>query len=487
MTGPEEGRIIPMTHLATLGRSSNATVCIADDDVSRIHATLTLDDKNGWTIKDAGSRNGTWINHAKIEWSKLRPGDLIALGARVRLQVCVREPIDGELRERRRLEMVGRLSVGVAHDFNNMLAAAMSNVESMRGLSATERGEPAIVDCIEDAYLSLQRAGELAARLLQMAKGEKSENVVIDATKVCDEVLGIVRRTFPRSIRVESEVEAKLRILAPATALQQVLMNLCINARDAMPRAGVLRIDARRDHSVRGGQLVLSVSDTGTGMDEETKRRIFQPFFTTKREGRGFGLGLATVAEAVHQMGGTIEVTSYVGRGTRFDICLPATTEAELVTEQTAALEPRASEVPGAVVLLVDDDATVRRAVRRMLERALFSVVEAPDGTAAIELVRRGALKPSVAIVDFDMPGMSGGATCRALRALSPDLPSLILTGGSMLGQENKALESIAGLLRKPISGSELVGAIERAIAGKRPTPRPKAVRSRSSSEIQAP
>ena len=237
-------------------------------------------------------------------------------------------PAEGELRARQQLELVGRLSLGIAHDFNNMLAIAMASMGYIRNLDPIERANPDVDESISDAMVALDRASELSQRLLNASGRNAAMMRKVDMTRLCEEVVKLVRRTLPRAIHVDAFVDGKLCVLGSEAALQQVLTNLCVNARDAMGDSGTLSITATRGMlpSVEGvsPHVVIRIKDTGHGMDMATQSQIFEPFFTTKSRGKGFGLGLATVSEIVTMHGGQIDVESQVGQGTEFTIRLAA-------------------------------------------------------------------------------------------------------------------------------------------------------------------
>jgi len=461
--GPHEGRVIPMRNGTILGRSPDVGGSIDEEDVSRQHARLVLDEAaESWEVEDLASLNGSWVNGARIlHRSPLRAGDVLRLGAKVTFKVTAHDPIEGELRERQRLELVGRISAGFIHDFNNMIGAGIANVDYVRSVPAAERGESHVDEALEDTYLALQRAAELASRLLHAARPDHGEAQALDVSKLCAEVASMLRRVIPLTIHIDVEIAPRLKVVGFGSSLQQVLVNLCLNARDAMRDGGTLTIEASPSSTAPSEWIVLRVSDTGTGMDSETLARIFEPFFTTKRGGRGFGLGLAMSADIVSQHGGRIEVDSAIGHGTTFSVHLPAACRA---TKPTATTMQRVSAVidgTGIGVLVVDDQRAVRRGLRRLLERARFEVLEAADGISALGLVASCASKPRVALVDFDMPGMNGIETCKALRSMLPELRTILMSGGSVESPELGVPGGpVSSQLQKPIEGPVLLASV---------------------------
>jgi two-component system cell cycle sensor histidine kinase/response regulator CckA len=460
LAGHNEGRVIPMRQGTVIGRAPEMGASVDEEDVSRHHARLSVDEAtSSWEIEDLTSRNGTWVNGLRITRAPLRPGDILRLGARATFKVTAHDPVEGELRERQRLELVGRISAGFIHDFNNMIAAALANVDYVRNLPAVERGASDAEAALEDTYVALQRAAELASRLLHAARPNQGEASALDVSKLCGEVASMLRRVIPLTIEIDLRIAPRLRVVGFASSLQQVLVNLCLNARDAMREGGTLAIQASTTPGPEGSStdwVVLRVSDTGMGMDDETRKRIFEPFFTTKRGGRGFGLGLAMSADIVAHHGGRIEVESVLGQGTTFSIHLPAARRTAVTTAVTVPQARR--DGTGIGVLVVDDQPAVRRGLRRILEQARFDVIEAPDGLSALSIVSASSSMPKVALIDFDMPGMNGIETCRALRAAVPGLRTILMSGGPIDAAEDD--ETYASRLQKPIETPTLLEAV---------------------------
>jgi signal transduction histidine kinase len=234
------------------------------------------------------------------------------------------------------MESIGRLASGIAHDFNNLLAAVLSSFDFLENCSDDQRiGDREIRGCLGEMKMATQRGVALSRQLLGFSRPEGGDKTKVAFHELCDEVVRLIRRTFPAEIKVVSEIASDLVLLGDASRLHQVLMNLCVNARDAMAEGGTLTIRAERVEFSRrqsldlafvspGESVVLTVTDTGAGMDEEARRRAFEPFFTTKGKGRGSGLGLAIVYGIVRNHGGQIDLQSDVGQGTTFRIYLPA-------------------------------------------------------------------------------------------------------------------------------------------------------------------
>ncbi|RMF81096.1 MAG: response regulator, partial [Nitrospirae bacterium] len=303
-------------------------------------------------------------------------------------------------------------------------------------------------------------AAGLARQILDYSRDAADTQGRADLRTCVEEVAALMRHSLdPRiEVRVDAGAGAAPVPLAPGR-VQQILMNLCCNARDAMPAGGVLELGVR----VHGSEATLRVRDTGMGMTEEVRRRIFQPFFTTKEPGHGTGLGLAVCREIVAAAGGAIRVESAPGQGTLFEIHLP------LAAAEAAPAEPlpEAEAAGGHTILVVDDEPLIRMVAERFLERAGFRVVAAENGEQALDLLRREGQRIDLVLLDLTMPGMRGPQVVAALRAFLPDLPVVITSGYSeqSVTQATWAHE-VQGFLAKPFDRKSLLAAIARALAG---------------------
>jgi signal transduction histidine kinase/CheY-like chemotaxis protein len=475
--GRATGRKFKVTESAIIGRSPDAGVMLDDPEVSRLHARLSRNDAGAFQIEDLGSKNGTLINGVRVERRLLVYGDKIRLGPHVVLEFHGFDAVEDYIIQRQRFEAIGRLGVGIAHDLNNVLAALDAGASYLRELPPDRvLGDAEVRECISDLGLAAARATELTRGILSFARGRGSERAAVDLATLVGEVVRMLRHTLDHSIRIDPAVEAGVLVHGSQSELHQVLLNLCLNARDAMPEGGILRISAAkqagvpRDLGFADGQIaaVLSVADTGTGMDPETQRRIFDPFFTTKREGAGYGLGLGTVREIVTLHGGQVGIESAPGRGSRFTIYLPALDAGERFSSTEERVPQPSLGLNGARVsiLLVDDEQIVRRSVARLLRQTGFEVIEAADGAEAIARYSRRAY--DLVLLDLDMPGLNGEQTQARLVTLDPKVRIVFATGHADPKREAavRARGALA-FLQKPYGLDTLVGLVNHVLEAK--------------------
>ena len=349
-------------------------------------------------------------------------GDTLALIVEA-LDITDRKRAEEALRQAQKLEAMGQLTGGVAHDFNNLLTPIVGGLDilSRSGLG-TERQRR----LIEGAIQSAERARALVQRLLAFARQQPLQLRAIDIGTLVRGMVELVGSTIGPKISLLIEVPEGLPAArADHNQVEMALLNLCVNARDAMPEGGTLRISASERHFSAendeglspGSYISLAVADTGIGMDEETARRAVEPFFSTKGLGKGTGLGLSMAHGLARQLGGTLTITTVPDAGTRVDILLPVSTE----TPQRAAPKVEGTLPQEGTALLVDDDDLVRSSVSQMLSAIGYEVTEAKSAEDALELVNSG-MNPSVVVTDHLMTGMSGAALGRALRARTPVL-----------------------------------------------------------------
>jgi two-component system, cell cycle sensor histidine kinase and response regulator CckA len=357
-------------------------------------------------------------------------------------------PSQERLRRAQQLEGLGRLAGGVAHDFNNLLAVISSNAAAL----ANDLSDPDAAAMISDIVEAADQGGRLTGQLLDVSGAKGGEAAVIDLDHVLANTTHMLRRVMGRGIEIVLETSAKGLIAADRGQLDQLVLNLVINARDATPGGGTITVrtaDVPPSTPFPTGAVMLSVRDTGSGMSAETQAHLFEPFFTTKEKGKGTGLGLATVYGIVRSGGGAIEVDSALGRGSEFRVYLPRTGEA--TRESRAPTRLRVGPAKQ-TVLLVDDDASARIATQGVLERAGYTVAAAADGQEALALLQasRGF---DIVLSEVRMPVMGGLELARALNARSPPTRLLLMTG---FGEETAHAEF--PVVHKPFRDEDLLG-----------------------------
>jgi PAS domain S-box-containing protein len=389
--------------------------------------------------------------------------------------ISERKEVEAQFLRAQRLESIGSLSGGLAHDLNNILAPILLAGPLLRRDRSTV-GELEALDLIENCA---KRGAELIRQLLTFSRGSEGEQISIRWSQLLRETTNMLRETLPRSITVEVSVEENLwSVVGDPTQLQQVLMNLAVNARDAMPEGGTLRLaignvlfEAAPSWMPAGsepGKFVrLTVSDTGQGIDPEIADKIFDPFFTTKPPGRGTGLGLSTVLGIVKGHGGYLNYTSEVGRGTIFEVFLRAGTQS--IPEQKTS---RSAPIPtgnGECVLVVDDESSLRRVVTSLLERHGYRAIAVDDGNQAIELLRRGEPEVRLVITDLMMPGIDGLALASWIRRRPRGPRIIVVTGVLEWSGASGTVESLRqigvdAVVRKPFELAELVATVSRVL-----------------------
>ncbi len=378
------------------------------------------------------------------------------------------------LRQAQRLEAIGRLTGGIAHDFSNLLSVILSHSEMLiERLDEHHPARPAIVQVRKAAL----RAASLTRQLLAFGRRQVLQPRVLDLNAVVVDVTTMLRRLIGENIRLVTRLDPGLGAIRMDPAqLGQVLMNLAINARDAMPSGGVLTIETANVRVEGNGRpggpgpgdwVMLAVSDTGHGMDAATRARIFEPFFTTKEPGRGTGLGLSTVHGIVTQSGGEIDVESEPDRGTTFRIYLPRV--AASPAAETGEADTVAAPGGGETILLVEDEEAVRDLARSILESAGYTVLAAPGGEAALDIARRHPGPIHVLLTDVIMPEMSGRELARRLAEERPGAKVVFVTGyGYEAMGPGGLLEEGAELMEKPFTPAVLLRRIAAVLKGGR-------------------
>lgn len=386
--------------------------------------------------------------------------------------VTEKKRLEKQLFRAQRMESIGTLAGGIAHDLNNILTPVMMWLEVLKEKLPDEKSQN-ILSLLES---STQRGSDMVRQVLMFARGVEGERVELQAVHILKEIKKLIVDSFPKSIEISLDFPADLwRILGDATQLQQVLMNLCVNARDAMPHGGTLsincenvEIDEGYSHvhidAKPGYYVMISVADSGIGISQNILHRIFDPFFTTKEVGKGTGLGLSTSMAIVKAHDGFINVYSEEGKGSVFKVYLPAVVNSN--DEHRGA--SRKAELPrgkGELVLVIDDEAVIREVMKEILTQFGYTVITASDGTEAISLYVQRQADVKIVITDMMMPYMDGIATIRALRQINP---AIKIIGTSGLAQNETALETmklqVQGFVRKPFTAKGLLETLVAAL-----------------------
>jgi len=396
--------------------------------------------------------------------------DLVVWDAVV-TDITERRNLEAQFLRTQRLEAIGSLASGIAHDLNNILAPMLMVTGILRGLSLEQRD----FDLVCMLEKSARRGADVIRQVLTFSKGIQGERIRLQAQHLVKEMVGIAKETFPRNINVQSNVDPRLwAIVGDSTQLHQVLMNLCVNARDAMPSGGELKLTAVNHHnpSLRtdcspelepGDYVMISVSDTGTGIAPELMHRIFEPFFSTKEPGKGTGLGLSTVLGIVKSHRGSLHVRSRPGKGTCFSLFIPV---AERATEAETPIERAKSALGGGeTVLLVDDENPILLVARQCLERSGYRVLTANNGHEALVTYISHQSEIRLILTDVMMPVMDGLALARCIRAYDLSIPIVAMSG---LIPEEKSGEANSGIVNefveKPFVSEVLLNAVARQL-----------------------
>jgi two-component system cell cycle sensor histidine kinase/response regulator CckA len=389
----------------------------------------------------------------------------------VNTDITEKKRIEAQFLRAQRMESIGTLAGGIAHDLNNVLSPILMAIDMLK-LKATDESSKKWLDVLR---ANAERGGNMVHQVLSFARGVAGERLALQPKHLIKEIVKILRETLPKSIEIAHHLPDDLWIIsADATQIHQVLMNLCVNARDAMPEGGLLSIKAedavvdenyaRMHIEAKPGRFVLiTVSDTGPGMSPEIQSRIFEPFFTTKEMSKGTGLGLSTALTIVKSHGGFLNVYSEVYKGTQFAIYLPA-----MEAPGKPAKDVLQTDLPlgkGELILVVDDEESIREITRGTLETFGYTVLTASDGTEALALYTDRKSEIAVVLTDMVMPFMDGPATIRALRKMDADVKIIAasgLTAGNTAGEGS--LEGVNVFLSKPYTAEKLLKALAQVL-----------------------
>jgi len=396
-----------------------------------------------------------------------QPASILAINT----DITEKKMIEAQLFRAQRMESIGTLAGGIAHDLNNVLGPIIMAVDLLK-VRVTAPQDRRLLEILET---SGKRGADMVRQVLFFARGSEGRRVLISPARLVEELQQIARDTFPKSISVEGDVPEDIRnTLGDPTQLHQVLLNLCVNARDAMPRGGGLRISARnrlidgqfeamQPEARPGPYVVLEVADTGEGMPPEVVARIFEPFFTTKEIGKGTGLGLSTANAIVKTHGGFMTVESEPGKGTTFQVNLPA--ESGPAGADTETPPPDLPRGAGETVLLIDDEASIRSITGQTLEAFGYRVISAGDGAEGIAKYAQNTGGIAAVLVDMMMPVMDGAATIAILLRLNPEVKIIVASASNPREVEaDPAGAGVKYFLQKPYTAETLLGTLSKVL-----------------------
>ncbi len=452
-------------------RETSAYAQIHPDDQPKVTKAAEQARSSG-----VGSRVEYRIRHKSGEWRVLEstasavcnPDGKVEKLVLVNRDITERRQLEEQLVLSHKLEAIGRLSGGVAHDFNNLLGVIIGYAEA---LEQDPAGNESYREAVDEILKAGHRAAALTQQLLAFSRKQVLEPKILDLNAVVADVEKMLRRLIGEDIELKITSGTGLgAVKADRGQIDQVIMNLAVNARDAMPRGGLLRIETanvelreedrkNRRYVVPGRYVMLTVADAGTGMDAEVQSHIFEPFFTTKEMGKGTGLGLATVYGVIKQSGGYIFVESEPGRGAQFKIFLPRVEGSAIELEPAA---PSQKTHGSRTILIAEDEAALRKLTRNTLKHLGYAVLGASNGTEAIEIASRCNSHIDLLLTDVVMPGMSGRELAQRLASTRPDMKILYMTGYTDgVIAEHGVLEAGISVLRKPFTHAQLIQSLD--------------------------
>jgi PAS domain S-box-containing protein len=384
-----------------------------------------------------------------------------------------KKSLEAQFIHAQRMESIGLLAGGIAHDLNNILTPILMNVELLQRLPLDSSSQKMLSSIASNA----QRGADIVKQVLAFSRGMEGERLVVFPKYLLKEMEQFAKETFPKSIRIQREIPKDLwPLTGDATQLHQVLLNLCVNAKDAMPGGGTLSLSAGNvvlseaytllhPEAEVGPYVALSVTDTGKGISGEILPKIFDPFFTTKERGQGTGLGLSTVLAIVKSHGGFIEVDSEVGKGSRFTVYLPASPTAEMKKAEDESLPEPSGR--GELLLVVEDESSVREIIQTTLEAYGYRVITASDGSEALALYTQHLDEIQAVITDLAMPILDGSATIQALKKLNSQVKVIAISGLEANGAVTEVgSTAVRAFLQKPFTVERLLKTVEEVLRG---------------------
>lgn len=413
------GRAFSLKMTNLIGRHVDADIRLTRDDVSMQHACVCRTPSRSYEII-ALAGNSISVNYATVARAPLRPGDRVGIGGSI--FIFVGESSERQTESLTRLRALGEFSSGLAHEFNNLLGAVMSNLGFIQRAADTDDGafSRVVQPAMDESEEAIRRASDLSARLIELAESVRIDQSV-DVGRMLADVAVSVQQSGPHRIQVDLDITEELFLLGDPSALRRALLDLCANAFEAMPDGGRLCLLAT---SACCAEMVqITVRDSGRGMDIRARTEALQPFFTTK-PGRGVGLGLPFVDRIVREHGGEIEIESQLGEGTKVSLFIPRT--------RLSSSAPAALSLP--TLLLIDRDELFRTRVRRRLQSLGLNVWEVGDETAALARLSRDAESVALVVLDALTADGSVEASLRKMTAIRPHIPVVLLIGAASVG-----------------------------------------------------
>ena len=462
-----------------IGRKFSDLIEYGETDETLRDATKTLIEKGMWFGELSRETSDAQVVTAECSWTLVlddqgRPQSILG----IHTDITAKKQLEANCLRTQRIESIGTLAGGIAHDLNNILHPITLAMDFIRG----QLPDPASRSMLDLVTENAKRAASLVKQVQSFSRGEEGERVSIRPVAIAQEIARIVRETFPKNI--------ELRLLFPtvppsligdSTQLHQVLLNLCVNARDAMPNGGVLTIGvgeteidearaAMHPGELVGRHVVLTVSDTGTGIPRALHERIFDPFFTTKAQGCGTGIGLATTLSIVRSHNGFITLKSAVGTGTTFRVFFPAAaSEASPIRQSTVVSAAGLVRGNGEMILIVDDEETILKLMRHTLEASGYRVLTASNGEEGWQTFMRQPDEIDAVITDMAMPVMDGPEMVAALKQLKPDVKVIAISGMATEASIARITRlGAAGLISKPFAASIILQTL-RDVLGQTP------------------
>lgn len=466
-------RLYGWTAEETIGKNANELL-YKEESPGLIEAQKNIMEKGEWMGElHQVTKDGKDID-VESRWTLVRdnrgkPKSILIINT----DITEKKKLEAQFLRAQRLESLGTLAGGISHDINNVLTPIMLSVQMLEEKFTDDQSQK-LLAILET---NTQRGANLVKQVMSFARGVPGERNLLQATHIIIEIVNIAKQTFPKSIEIRTKLQKDLWVISgDGTQLHQVIMNLCVNARDAMQSGGILGISAenflvdenfaRMNIDAKAGPyIVISVSDTGTGIPPKILDRIFEPFFTTKEHGKGTGLGLSTALAIVKSHGGFINVFSEVGRGTSFKVYFPATATTETQKAEEQLLELLTGH--GELILIVDDESSISEITSSTLQAYGYNVLIANDGTEAVALYAQNKDKIKVVLMDTMMPVMDGQTSSRAIRRISPEAKIIAVSGLTDKDRLAKVADYSNAFLPKPYNAARLLKTIHEVLSAK--------------------